>query len=148
VDLIETVAIVSAFGVIGALIFNGLTLRKDQKSRHYQAFMDLETEREKIQLVFPKIRDMIDLTSTEVKKYPEERQIELKTYQWKFIQFHDKVAHLALTGVIPKSIAKYFKDTFPQALAMLDLSLNPDEVKKHTKYLHVWCKNENITAYE
>ncbi|MDE1767601.1 MAG: hypothetical protein KGI27_15210, partial [Thaumarchaeota archaeon] len=97
ISLTAIVAIISSLGVIGALVFNGITLRRDQKSRHYQAFMDLQKERDEIQKEYPEIRDVIRLNSTEIKNYPDDKQVKLKMYQWKIIQFHDKVAHLALT---------------------------------------------------
>ena len=143
--LTDIVAIVSALGVIGALVFNGLTLRRDQKSRHYQAFMDLQKERDEIQKKFPDIRDLLRLEESELKKHPEERQVECRMYKWKFIQFHDKVAHLALTGVIPKSIPKYFEDTFPTALDLMDFTPHPDKIKEYLKYVQKWCEQENIT---
>ena len=144
VSLTAIVAIISALGVIGALVFNGLTLRRDQKSRHYQAFMDLQKERDEIQMVYPEIVDIIQLKPTEVANLPVERKNKLRTYQWKFIQFHDKVAHLALTGVIPKSIPKYFEDTFPSAFTMIDFAVQPDVVRESAKYLLEWCKREKI----
>lgn len=67
VSLTAIVAIVSSLGVIGALVFNGLTIRKDQKSRHYQAFMDLQNERDAIQKEFPDIRAFLPLTEPELK---------------------------------------------------------------------------------
>ena len=144
VSLTAIVSIISALGVIGALLFNGLTIRQDQKSRHYQAFMDLQSERDKIQSEYPQIRDMMGLEPSEVDKYPEEKREQFRLYQWKFVQFHDKVAHLALTGVIPKSIPKYFEDSFPVALQMIDFAIKPDVVKKYTKHLQEWCKKENL----
>lgn len=65
-------------------------------------------------------------------------------YRWKYIQFHDKVAHLALKGVIPRSIPKYFSDTFPDALIFIEISAKPEQIKNASKYLLEWCRKENI----
>ena len=147
-SLTDLVAIISAFGVIGALAFTGITIRRDQQSRHYQMFMDLQKERDDIQKQFPEIRDLLLLNETDLKKHPEERQVKCRMYKWEYIQFHDKVAHLALTGVIPKSIPKYFEDTFPSALVFIDLAPHAEVVKEYTKYLQEWCKKEKITAFD
>lgn len=145
-ELSTAIAIISALGVIGALIFNGITVRKDQKNRHYEIFVSLQKERDEIQESYPEIINLIDLKPEEVSKHPRTEQVKLRTYQWKFIQFHDKVAHLALKGIIPKNIPRYFVDTFPSALAMIDLAVDPEVVMKYTKYLQEWCIKEKLAT--
>ncbi|MGI0021636.1 MAG: hypothetical protein ACRD9Q_02130 [Nitrososphaeraceae archaeon] len=145
------VAYISAGGVIGALIFNGLTHLKDKKSRYYQAFKDLEEERTKIQEPYAEFHELEWSTNAELEKMhgmlKNPAVDKVKTYRWKHIQFHDKVAHLALSGIVSKEIARYFNDTFPYALAYIPLTPNPEEIRKLSPNLVSWCDKEGISAY-
>lgn len=143
-ELIDYVAIISALGVIGALVFNGITNLRDKKSRHYQIFKDLNEEFTLIQENYPNFYKIVSLNEAELKKQPEDLQNQLRMYRWKFIQFHEKIAHLALTGVIPKKITLFFNDTFPDALRHIELAPKPEYLRELSPNLMKWCKQEKI----
>ena len=106
--------------------------------------MDLQKERDDAQRKFGENWDLMALNETELAKHPDAIQVKIRLARWKYVQFHDKVAHLALTGVIPKSIPKYFEDTFPTAVLFIDLAPMSDYLREHCRYLMQWCEQENI----
>lgn len=140
------VAIISAIGVIGALIFNGLTHLKETKSQHYQAFKDLEEEFTKIQEEFPKIRKWDNDHALVIQKQSENDFVSVNMFRWKYVQFHEKVAHLAIQKIISKEIARYYHTTFPYALRYVDLVLDPEKVKSTCTFLYQWCEKEKILS--
>ncbi|QUC65321.1 hypothetical protein NsoK4_03490 [Nitrosopumilus sp. K4] len=143
-EVIEIVGVVSALGVIGALVFNGITNLRDKKSRHYEIFQDLMKEYTQIQEVIPDIVKIASLDRAELKKQPETLQNKVRMYRWKFVQFHEKIAHLALTGIIPKEITQFFNETFPDAIKHIELSPNPEYIKELSPNLFNWCEQEKI----
>lgn len=143
-NLTTIVAIVSAFGVIGALVFNGITQLKEKKKQHYEIFKDLITEFVEIEDKASKLMDYMLMTTQQLNQYPIEIQYEVGTYRWKYLAFHDKIAHLALIGIIPKDVAGYYSLTFSSALLYMELEPNPELAKENYNYIIEWCKKENI----
>ena len=147
VNFTTIVAIVSVIGVIGALIFNGLNLRKDQKSRYYDAFKDLYHE---MSIIYDQPRDVINaqfLDDEELKKLPKEIQDKTKKFRIAYVNFHEKVAHLVSMNIISKPIARFFSSTFSIALVLLDL-LPKDEEYEWCTYMRDWCSSEKIQKYD
>lgn len=148
VDFTTIVAVVSVIGVIGALIFNGLNLRKDQKSRYYDAFKDLYHE---MSIIYDQPRDVIRVQFfdyDELKKLPKEIQDRTKKFRIDYVNFHEKVAHLVSMNIISKPIARFFSSTFPVALLFLDLLPKDAQGEEGGGYLRDWCKNEKIEKYK
>ena len=147
-SLTDIVAIVSAFGVIGALTFNGLTLRKDQKSRYYSFLQDLQNEFIEIAKRNREVMKWDDSTLAEITIKSPNDVVVVNEYRWEFLLFHEKIAHFAIRKVISEEIARYFQTTFSQSLKYVELSLDPDLLKSKLEFLYRWCEKEKITPEE
>lgn len=142
-ELGDTVAIISAIGVVGALTFTSLTLRRDQKIRYYNALKDLIDE---LTIIYDQPDELLRAqfaNEEELKKLQKDLQEKIETFRWKHINFHEKVAHLAASGIIPKSIARYFSSTFQYALFFLDLA-PLDDYYESSGIMREWCAKEGI----
>lgn len=144
-DLIEVVTIVSALGVVGALIFNSIAQLTSNKNRHYLALKDLEDEFSKIIESSSEINNWEDEPAAKIRMQSEADFVKVSMYRWKYIKFHEKVAHLAIRKIISKDIAQYFRRTFPYALQYVELSLDPEDIKSTCNFLYQWCKQEKIS---
>ncbi|MDE1826671.1 MAG: hypothetical protein KGH83_03675 [Thaumarchaeota archaeon] len=132
------------FGAIGALVFSGLTQRNQNKSQHYQIFKDFD---EKMTALVEKgsvLGGMDLLPFEQLRLQPPEILQDVETYRWKYLEFHENLAHLALTKIIPKSIAEYYNLTFAVAYRYIELEYNPDLLRKELNNIMTWCNMKGI----
>lgn len=145
-NLTDVVAIVSAFGVIGALIFNGITLRKDQKTRYFSFLQDLQNEFIEIAKRNRDVMKWDDSSIAEVLVKSPNDLVAINEYRWEFLLFHEKIAHFAIRKVISEEIAQYFRTTFSLSIRYVELSTDPDLLKSKLEFLYKWCEKEKITS--
>lgn len=117
------ISLLTAIGVTGGLIFNGLMTRNHNKNQHYQILKELQDEFNKI--------DSMDQKSN--------------GYKVHFVNFHEKIAHLGLNRIIPNEVISYFDGTFPRALLMIKSELVQDATTiSKVPNLILWCKINNF----
>ena len=117
------VSIITALGVAGGLIFNAISTRNQTKIQHYQIIKELQTEFSEIDALKP--------GSSE--------------YKERFVNLHEKIAHLAIYRIIPEEIASYFDGTFPRALLLVQSDIKSGiDVKKTLPNLISWCNVNNF----
>jgi len=120
------VASVTALGVAGGLILNGLSIRSKTKNEYYQILKELQDE-------FVTIDGTVDKDTN---------------YETKIVNLHEKVAHLSIKKIISDDIASYFDGTFPRALyfAQNDPDHDIEECKKQVPNLFKYCEDKNIQS--
>ena len=122
--IIIIVSIITALGVAGGLILNGLSIRSKTKTEYYQILKELQDE-------FVVI-DAMNHTTVQ--------------YRTKFMNLHEKIAHLSIKKIISDDIASYFDGTFPTALFYTSLHSNPTQIKKELPNLFKYCENKNFKS--
>lgn len=143
-DVTVIVSIAGLFSAIGALVFNSLSQSSQNKNQYYQILKDFEGEYIKLGEIEVQLRDFVGMTFEELSRQPRETIEDVELYRWKFYQFHERIAHLALKGIIPKEIARYYVFSFGVDLFYIDIDFNPEILKQELSYTMTWCRNENI----
>ncbi|MDE1829673.1 MAG: hypothetical protein KGI25_05060, partial [Thaumarchaeota archaeon] len=93
---------------VGALVFSSMSQVNQNKTQYYQIMKDFEEEYTKLAEIEVQLRDYAGMTFDEISRQPREVIEDVELYRWKFYQFHERLAHLALKGIIPKEIARYY----------------------------------------
>jgi hypothetical protein len=143
-NLTTAVSIVGIFGAIGALVFSGLSQLNQNKSQHYQIFKDFD---EKMTALVEKgsvLGGMDFMPFEQLRLQSPEILQNVETYRWKYLEFHENLANLALTKIIPKSIAEYYHLTFAVAYRYIELEYDPDLLKKELNNIMTWCNMKGI----
>ncbi len=146
-SLTTVVSIIGIFGAIGALIFSGMSQRNQSKSQYYQIFKDLDDEYVKLVDGGSALGDLVKLPFSSLSLLDSQTVYEVEMYRWKYYTFHEKIAHLAITGMIPEEIARYYALTFSMTLLYMDLEQDPKKLQTELNFTMEWCKKENITKY-
>jgi len=114
---------ITAIGVAGGLIINGLSTRSKTKNKYYQILKELQAE-----------FDIINAMNHDDSDYIT-----------KFINLHEKIAHLSIKKIISSDIASYFDGTFPRALLFASqTSISYTADKAQVPNLYQYCKNKKI----
>ena len=142
------VAIISAFGVIGALIFNGIQHFKDRKRHYFKIINDLEKEAtSSLSRIEHDIVMYSNYNKIQLMSLSEEDLKKVTLFRWDVIRFSEKVAHLGIKKIIPNEIARYFNSYFAKALYFIDESENSEQIRKEVNFLIEWCHKENIKPH-
>lgn len=144
-DLATVVSIVGIFGAIGALTFNGITQLTQNKNQYYQIMKDFDEQYTKLGEIGAALDQFTGMPFEVLSRQSQEIVRDVELYRWKFYLFHEKIAHLALSSIIPKKIARYYKLTFALVLYYIDIDFTPDLIKKDLNNTLTWCEKENIT---
>ncbi len=143
-DVTVIVSIAGMFSAIGALVFSGISQSSQNKNQYYQILKDFEGEYIKLGEIESQLRDFVGMTFEELSTQPREIIEDVELYRWKFYQFHERMAHLALKGIIPKEIARYYVFSFGADLFYIEIDFNPEILKQELSYTMTWCKKEGI----
>ena len=120
--LTAIVAVITALGVAGGLILNGLSIRSKTKNEYYKILKELQDEFVAIDAL----------------------RHEDPDYLSKLINLHEKIAHLSIKKIISEDIASYFDGTFPRALFYASQHEDMTQVKKEVPNLFKYCENKKI----
>ncbi|HJU14512.1 MAG TPA: hypothetical protein VJ792_08680 [Candidatus Nitrosotalea sp.] len=138
------VSIAGLFSAIGAIVFNSLSQASQNKNQYYQILKDFEVEYTKLAEIESQLKDYVWMTFDELSREPRETIEDVELYRWKFYQFHERLSHLALKGIIPKEIARYYIFSYGVNLSYIDIDFDPDLLKKELSYTMRWCRQEGI----
>jgi len=118
--------IVSILGMMGALIYNGISVKQTTKQSQYQIVKDLHEE-------------FIELVTTGKKDQDH--------FIMNFINFHEKIAMLYQYKLIPKSFAKDFSNSFSESLYYIN-KYYQNEKENQCRHTLEWCKKFKIKSHE
>lgn len=143
-DITIVVSIAGMSSAAGALVFSSLSQVSQNKSHYYQIMKDFEEQYTNLAEIEVQLRDYVSMTFDEISRQPREVIEDVELYRWKFYQFHERLAHLALRGIIPKEIARYYVFSFGTDLFYIDIDFDPKVLKLQLSYTMTWCRIENI----
>lgn len=138
------VSIAGLFSAIGAIVFNGLSQSSQNRNQYYQILKDFEIEYTKLAEIESQLKDYVWMTFDDLSREARETIEDVELYRWKFYQFHERLSHLALRGIIPKEIARYYVFSYGVNLAYIDIDFDPELLKKELFYTMRWCRLEGI----
>ncbi|GEM_PF-2338736 len=139
------VSVAGLFSALGAIVFSGLSQSSQNKNQYYQILKDFETEYTKLAEIEAQLKDYVWMPFEDLSRQPRETIEDVELYRWKFYQFHERLSHLSLRGIIPKEIARYYVFSFGIDLAYIDIDFDPDLLRKELGYTMAWCRSEGIT---
>ena len=139
------VAVAGLFSAVGAMVFSGLSQSSHNKNQYYQILKDFESDYTRLVEIEAQLKDYVWMAFEDLSRQPREVIEDVELYRWKFFQFHERLSHLALRGIIPKEIARYYALSFGVDLAYIDIDFDPDLLKKELGYTIAWCRSEGIT---
>lgn len=139
------ISVAGLFSAIGAVVFNGLSQSSQNKNQYYQILKDFESDYTKLAEIEAQLKDYVWMTFEDLSREPRETIEDVELYRWKFYQFHERLSHLALRGIIPREIARYYVFSFGVDLAYMEIDFDPDLLKKELGYTMRWCRSEGIT---
>jgi len=103
------------------LIFNGLSLRQNSRSKYLDVLSQLHKE-------------VSNLDNNKKDPISDEW---LRNY----LNLHDRIAYLAINKIIPESIATFFNPTFSASLTYLQ---HYKTISNYLPSLTEWCNKQNI----
>lgn len=127
------VSAIAALIAAGGLFYTGFQFKKGSDTQYFATINEIAKE-------------LVTLENS------QERNDDYASFGAKYLNFLDRIAFLALKGIIPKDVAMYFTPNLAAALALLDepswTKLIPkrrlDLYKQQLKYLKTWCANNDI----
>lgn len=143
-DVTMLVSIAGLFSAFGALVFSGLSRSSQNKNQYYQILKDFESEYSKLVEIESQLKEYVKMTFADLSRQPREVIEDVELYRWKFYQFHERLAHLALRGIIPKEIARYYSFSFRIDLHFIDIDFDPQALGQELVHTMRWCRDENL----
>lgn len=143
-DVTVIVSVAGLCSAVGALVFSSISQASQNKNQYYQILKDFEVEYTKLGEIEVQLRSFVAMTFEELSRQPRETIEDVELYRWKYYQFHERMAHLALRGIIPKEIARYYALSFGVVLFYIEIDFDPQMLRRELAYIIRWCNDEGI----